>query len=202
MSEYKECTDEELLECFDSACMTGDEVARMKIEIEQKVRLEIKKEKMKELIRLVQNWGKEKGFVKPENKFQQFAKLCEEYKEMVDGYVVENKNEVKYAIGDMNVVILLLCDMLDIDYLECTKSIVEEVYPIQIVGGLAEAMLKNNKEDQIRYISYVIYDCNDVAGEIDCTLEECLRFAYDEIKDRIGKVVDGTFIKDEKEGCE
>ncbi|MFB5068301.1 MAG: MazG-like family protein [Aerococcus sanguinicola] len=34
-------------------------------------------------------------------------------------------------------------------------------------------------------------------GIIDHDLTECLQFAYDEIKDRKGKMVDGVFVKEE-----
>lgn len=57
-------------------------------------------------------------------------------------------------------------------------------------------------------------DCRDDIGDIlvtlilqchiqNTTLEECLEIAYNEIKDRKGKLVDGIFIKegDISEGC-
>ncbi|MCP4988171.1 MAG: hypothetical protein GY928_19625 [Colwellia sp.] len=99
---------------------------------------------MKKLIKKVKNWGKHKGFVIFGNRFQQVTKLIEECGELASAILKGNKAEQIDAIGDIQVVLILLSEMLGLDY------------------------------------------------------EKCLESAYDEIKDRTGKVKDGTFIKDEK----
>jgi len=37
----------------------------------------------------------------------------------------------------------------------------------------------------------------NMCTQLDCTLEECAWLAYDKIKDRKGKMINGTFVKEE-----
>ena len=97
---------------------------------------------MKKLIKKIINWGTDKGFVTYDNRYQQVAKLSEEVGELASAILKNHKDEQIDAIGDIQVVLILLSEMLGHDY------------------------------------------------------ESCLQSAYDVIKDRTGKVVDGTFIKD------
>jgi NTP pyrophosphatase (non-canonical NTP hydrolase) len=99
---------------------------------------------VKKLIKKIKSWGYHKGFVLYEGRFQQIAKLAEEVGELASAILKKDKDEQVDAIGDIQVVLILLSEMLGHDY------------------------------------------------------EKCLNTAYDEIKNRTGKVVDGTFIKDEK----
>lgn len=55
----------------------------------------------------------------------------------------------------------------------------------------AEAEVKDGIGDQV--VTLIL--AAELAGT---TLEECLALAYDEIKGRTGKMVDGTFVKDAK----
>ena len=63
------------------------------------------------------------------------------------------------------------------------------------VGELFKAIVKNDQEELIdavgdTYVTLVIL-CQQLGIEI----EDCVNAAYSEIKDRKGKLVDGTFIK-------
>ena len=66
---------------------------------------------------------------------------------------------------------------------------------IQEVGELSDSVCKGEdvKDD--------IGDCIDILINIEeregTTLEECLAVAYDDIKDRKGRMVDGIFVKEE-----
>ena len=64
------------------------------------------------------------------------------------------------------------------------------------VGELARAILHKDKPMAADAIGdcYVVL-CN-LAANLGFSLDGCARLAYDEIKDRKGKMVDGTFIKD------
>ncbi len=57
--------------------------------------------------------------------------------------------------------------------------------------SLAQAEVKDGIGDQV--VTLIL--AAELAGT---TLEECLALAYDEIKGRTGKMVDGTFVKDAK----
>ncbi len=87
-------------------------------------------------------WAKERGLINPENAPKQFMKLTEEVGELASAMLKKDPYETIDAIGDISVVLIILCEQLGLDY------------------------------------------------------EECLESAYNEIKDRKGKLVDGSFIKE------
>lgn len=72
----------------------------------------------------------------------QICKLLEESGELASGLVKGNDLLIKDSIGDITVVLVVLCAQLGIDY------------------------------------------------------DECVKMAYDEIKDRKGKLIDGVFVKE------
>ena len=98
---------------------------------------------MKRLIdRKIIEWANERGLIKEENAPKQFIKLTEEVGELASALLKKDPYETIDAIGDIQVVLIILCEQLGINYKECLES------------------------------------------------------AYNEIKDRKGKLVDGSFIKE------
>jgi NTP pyrophosphatase (non-canonical NTP hydrolase) len=72
-----------------------------------------------------------------------------------------------------------------------TLKVVEEV------GELSSAILKSDKEKTIDAIGDVMVTLIILSGQLELDLYECLESAYNEIKDRKGKTINGTFIKQE-----
>ena len=65
------------------------------------------------------------------------------------------------------------------------------------VGELAGGVCKD-KADVIKdSIGDVFVVLTIIAAQMGWSIEECVQTAYDEIKDRKGKMVDGIFVKDE-----
>lgn len=65
---------------------------------------------------------------------------------------------------------------------------------IQEVGELSDNACKgNDMRDDLGDIMVVLINIMERNGH---SMEECLRVAYDDIKDRTGRMVDGIFIKD------
>lgn len=102
---------------------------------------------MRNIIQKVNNWCKERG-IDTGNGITQLEKLTEECAELETALVLNPKNtklmllEAEDAIGDMQVVLICICQQIGLDF------------------------------------------------------DDCLEFAYNEIKDRTGKTVDGIFVKD------
>lgn len=88
------------------------------------------------------DWAKERGLIKEDNAPKQIIKLSEEVGELCSAYLKKNDLELYDAIGDIQVVLIILCEQLDIDY------------------------------------------------------DKALESAYNVIKNRKGKTVNGTFIKE------
>lgn len=64
------------------------------------------------------------------------------------------------------------------------------------VGETSRAVLKNDREGVKDGIGDTLVTLNILAAQLGLTLQECWQSAYNEIKNRTGKVVNGSFIKD------
>lgn len=87
-------------------------------------------------------WAKNKGLINQSNITRQALKLTEEVGELASAIIKDKRDEQIDAIGDIQVVLIILCEQLGIDY------------------------------------------------------NEALNSAYNVIKDRQGKLVNGSFIKE------
>jgi NTP pyrophosphatase (non-canonical NTP hydrolase) len=63
-------------------------------------------------------------------------------------------------------------------------------------GEICRAVLKNDREAIIDGIGDCVVVLTNLAELNNMSIEECIRYAYDEIKDRTGKMDNGTFKKD------
>jgi len=95
-----------------------------------------------ELQKFIEKWAEEKGLLKEENAPKQMLKLSEEAGELAGAYLKNKHDEIVDAIGDIQVVLIILSKQLGLDY------------------------------------------------------NQCLEGAYNVIKNRTGKLVNGSFIKD------
>jgi NTP pyrophosphatase (non-canonical NTP hydrolase) len=73
---------------------------------------------------------------------------------------------------------------------------------VEEVGEVAAALARQNKNALKDGIGDVIVTLIILGKQQDLTLEECLQAAWDEIKDRKGKTIGGTFVKEEDLGQE
>ena len=64
-------------------------------------------------------------------------------------------------------------------------------------GELSQALLKDNKEDIIDAIGDSIVVLTNLAHLVGTDIETCIQSAYDEISNRTGRMINGTFVKDE-----
>jgi len=62
-------------------------------------------------------------------------------------------------------------------------------------GELAQALLKDNKPEAIDAIGDMVVVLTNLARLIDVDIEDCITAAYNEIKNRKGKMSNGTFVK-------
>jgi NTP pyrophosphatase (non-canonical NTP hydrolase) len=66
---------------------------------------------------------------------------------------------------------------------------------VEEVGEMGKSLLKNNKEqlkDDFGDVQIVLII---LAEQLGIDLDECLELAYNEIKDRKGKMIGGSFVK-------
>ncbi|HAP5292317.1 TPA: hypothetical protein IUZ40_002930 [Enterococcus faecalis] len=81
----------------------------------------------------------------------------------------------------------------NLDIAESEKQMLKVV---EEVGEVAAALARNNKNDLRDGIGDVVVTLVILAIQNDMDLYECLNQAYNEIKDRKGKNVNGVFVKE------
>ena len=83
---------------------------------------------MKRLIeRKVVEWANERGLIKEENAPKQFIKLTEEVGELASALLKKDPYETIDAIGDIQVVLIILCEQLGINMTDCLESAYNEI---------------------------------------------------------------------------
>lgn len=68
---------------------------------------------------------------------------------------------------------------------------------IEELGELASAINKNNLEGAKDGIGDTIVTLICISMQLDLNFNECLNYAYNEIKDRKGKMINGVFVKEQ-----
>ena len=76
-----------------------------------------------------------------------------------------------------------------------TKTQLIKLY--EETGELSEAVLKNNKNDIIDAVGDIIVVLTNFAELQGVSIEDCIQSAYNEISNRTGRMINGTFVKDE-----
>lgn len=69
---------------------------------------------------------------------------------------------------------------------------------LEEVGELSQAIQDNNQGELIDAIGDCVVVLTNLAMIKGLKIENCINSAYDEIKERKGKLIDGVFVKDEK----
>lgn len=68
---------------------------------------------------------------------------------------------------------------------------------VEELGELAKAINKNDREQQIDGIGDVVVTLVCISEQLKLNFDDCVLAAYNEIKDRKGKLIGGTFVKEE-----
>lgn len=140
--------------------------------------------KLTELQPLIQNWAKDKNLNDPE---KQRLKLLSEVGELADAILKNDVHGIKDGIGDTFVVLIILANQTG------TKIKLDDFKPSKIVN-VFDALLIDilNRQSLRMSVDFL----NDIAIHLGYGLTECANIAWNEIKDRTGVTVGGTFIKD------
>lgn len=164
---------------------------------------------MKKLIYLVEQWSIDRN-INEANPIKQYDKLIEEYGELVKGLNKNDKNLIKDSIGDMLVVMIIMMQQVkgDMEYAvkiseygEDKANTVIYVKSLSILGENLEGLTSDKTNGELfigiqTMISNIIYLLKQTAADHNMNLITCLNAAYDEIKDRKGKMIDGKFVKE------
>lgn len=169
-------------------------------------------------IKLVSQWAHDRGLTDQTNDAlrSQFIKGVEEGGEISESILASNKEELVDAIGDTLVVLTIMCINAGLepeDYIKRVRcdelagfdsfeSAVTSPTACRIacefnahMGRLARAIAKQQPVGN--HIFQAVRVINRLSRLLCVDIGECYRTAYNEIKNRTGRKVDGVFVKDE-----
>lgn len=75
----------------------------------------------------VVQWGEARGIVQNATAMSQAIKTLEETTELLDAINKNNIAEIKDAVGDIVVTLIMVCAVLDIDLVQCLKGAYAEI---------------------------------------------------------------------------
>lgn len=172
-----------------------------------------------ELIENVKGWSTAKEIDKA-SPLAQMLKLNEEWGELNAGKAKSDKPKLEDSIGDVLVVLIILSQQMQFENIEqlvdptqsgygqyTPKDVSTDMlllYGAKEIGLIASSLIdlihnpgiintRTQIQFHIRNLSGVLYKA---AINEDTDMVACLEIAWNEIKNRQGKMVDGVFVKD------
>ena len=137
------------------------------------------------------------------NPVKQFEKLMEEAGELFEGVAKGKSDLIKDALGDMQVVLIgLELQIKNGADIRATPEEMKLLLMVVSLGNLANKLHKHVIYDETKIplikpdLIMLHSNIHSVAIHNCTTADTCLKIAYDEIKDRKGKMIDGVFVKD------
>ena len=156
---------------------------------------------MKELIEKIENWSKERGIDTLSYKEQRY-KIMEEFGELFAAYYRSHLPELKDSLGDIVVTLIIYVQQFS----KGSRNFFEEFWDVDngefvslqtSLDAIATSTnLIYSGSSGIWILRYVIGDLKHIAKHYNWSLEECVNHAWEEIKDRKGRVVDGKWVKE------
>lgn len=155
---------------------------------------------MEELIKKVEQWSIERG-LNTADPNKQRLKLWEEFGELNAAIARDKRDLIQDSIGDMLVVLIIYCQQLN--YTSVNRLFEFDIENYDFLRKLDTSALIDYTAYEILHLRNFIQSTNDIVNRLsviaeryDMELEDCLQSAYDEIKDRRGRMVNGVFVKE------
>lgn len=158
----------------------------------------------------IQQWFTDRNLIEADPHLQ-LVKLMEEFGELAAGVARSDKDKIKDSIGDLHVVYTGLAAQLQHQNYVLNEPPSDGVASLLLATIVLERLLLSAmyfhfnddtpKEEKQKVFSDMKEHFQDIIAQVaktyDLTLEDCVQAAYDEIKDRKGKLVNGVFVKEE-----
>ena len=167
---------------------------------------------IQELVPLIHQWAKERKIYEQLTPFDELLKTHEEVGELIKACYDNDKPAIQDAIGDIMVTLINYCYFKKIDFVKVYKQIQYDdseainIYCALTVNDIIAFFLRviaNSSDKPLKVtifinVSNILRNLQNITINNNTTLEECLNIAYNEIKNRTGKIINGKFVKDEK----
>ena len=154
-----------------------------------------------QLIKNIENWAEARNLIEGSTPKKQFIKLMEEFGELCSGVSKNKIDVVKDSIGDCFVVTVILKCQFKTNLFISPRSLNKNLDVSLILARIArDAALipKDNLSEHVKFeiISGIIRNLMNISILLDVDFESCVQAAWDEIKDRKGRMIDGVFVKE------
>lgn len=157
---------------------------------------------MNEIIAKIEQWGEDRNLIKGSTPLNQGMKLFSEFGELCDAVAKDDLKGIKDGIGDVLVVCTIISKQvgipLTIDNLADLKELETKRY-IGLLGYSLNSFVDTADQNDLLNISkdqsMIISTLDKIATAYDLTLEQCLEYAYNDIKYRRGLMYEGVFVK-------
>lgn len=149
---------------------------------------------MQQLINQIEQWAGDRNLINGSTPQKQMLKLMEEFGELCGGIARNNPEMIKDEIGYCFVVLTILNKQVG------NKSEKVDVFVIGDDEWFIEDAVNHLSEylgNSCEYPLEVVADLQFVAKRYDLDFKDCVQSAYNQIKDRKGKMIDGVFVKEE-----
>lgn len=168
--------------------------------------------KEKELIGKIAQWAKDRNLILGSTPQKQFIKLMEEFGELCAGIARNDKEKIKDSIGDCFVVTVILSKQLDLGEVELyDKCIIGEFMDgkyehsstieqlLESVHNLGAISIPVNQGWRVNKERVELFCINLLIISLfeGLNFSECVNYAYEQIKDRKGRMTNGIWIKEE-----
>lgn len=139
-----------------------------------------------ELKKLIIDWAKERELIKRENSEKQYLKFLEEVGETAKALLKDDSAGVIDGFGDIAVTMIILGEQIG-----NSQELSDTYKPIGFIN--LHDVVKRVGPDFVN--PSALNFLNDACFFYGLDLVQCLEVAWEEIKDRKGTTINGTFIK-------
>ena len=156
-----------------------------------------------ELENKVQQWFVDRN-LNEANPIKQFLKLMEESGELFEGIAKDKSGLIYDALGDIQVVLIGLEQQIKNGaQILANQQELELLLMVSSLGNIAQKLYAHvcHNDTQMPLIKSDLMFLDSVISSVSLfngtDADSCLQIAYDAIKDRKGKMIDGVFVKEE-----
>jgi len=166
---------------------------------------------LKDYYNKIVNWSKERKIIPNAKVLVQTGKMISEKSEISKAFLTGDYNELIDGIGDTFVTIVNVVELsnlqlehhsenkmkIDLEESNYTMDMNYLILRLDVLAGFVIDNIIKEKYNNEEYLNEMIQILHKLAKTNDTTLEECVKTAYNEIKDRKGITLEnGTFIKE------
>ncbi len=162
---------------------------------------------MNELIEKIEQWAEDRNIIKGSKPIDQAMKLFSEFGELADN--VGKGRDIKDDCGDIFVVLTIMAKQLghsttenyDTDLWHENQAELTLKDRVVLLSEKLTEFCFDAREGDVYHTVFdaIVSQLKTIAIKSGTTLEECVQIAYNDIKDRVGILWNGVFVKNTDE---